>query len=152
MKECCEQDSDTALVLLEAANMSCLNGDLRNVIFNGNKDYIFKIPNFCICDPLFERDYDEIKTHEDSIEIKNINIIIEYILDTKETKEIKIEEITNKTSVNDIKKKFAEKASINIENFKIRFFYKGFELLDENLLWYDNIENHAKIKSIIIPI
>ena len=76
MKECCEQDSDTALVLLEAANMSCLNGDLRNVIFNGNKDYIFKIPNFCICDPLFERDYDEIKTHEDSIELKNINIII----------------------------------------------------------------------------
>ena len=60
------------MVLLEAANMSCLNGDLRNVIFNGNEEYIFKIPNFCICDPIFERNYDDIKINEGNIAQKNI--------------------------------------------------------------------------------
>ena len=53
LKECCEADSDTALILLQAANMSCVEGDLRKVIFNGKNEYIFKIPNYCICDPVF---------------------------------------------------------------------------------------------------
>ena len=41
--------------------MSCVEGDLRKVIFNGKNKIEFKIPNYCICDPIFERDYDEIK-------------------------------------------------------------------------------------------
>ena len=58
--------------------MSCVNGDLRQVIFNGKNDFIFKIPNFCICDPIFERDYDEIKNNDENIIQKNIIIIICY--------------------------------------------------------------------------
>ncbi len=132
--------------------MTCLNGDLRNVVFNNNNDYIFKIPNFCICDPSFERDYEEIKASSKNIEEKNINIIITYIDDNKEIKEIKIWKITNKTSVDDVKKKFVEQAGIDIEKNKIRLFYKGFELLEGNLLLYDNIENNSKIQSVIIPL
>ena len=132
--------------------MTCLNGDLRNVVFNNNNDYIFKIPNFCICDPSFERDYERIKASNKNIEEKNINIIITYIDDNKEIKEIKIWKITNKTSVDDVKKKFVEQAGIDIEKNKIRLFYKGFELLEGNLLLYDNIENNSKIQSVIIPL
>ena len=132
--------------------MSCLNGDLRNVVFNDNNDYIFKIPNFCICDPLFERDYEEIKASNKNIEEKNINIIITYTDDNEEISEIKIGKITNKTLVDDVKKKFAEQVDIDTEKNKIRLFYKGFELLEGNILWYDNIENNSKIQSVIIPI
>ena len=39
LKECCEADSDTALIILQAANMSCVEGDLRKVIFNGKNEY-----------------------------------------------------------------------------------------------------------------
>ncbi len=70
----------------------------------------------------------------------------------KEIKEIKIWKITNKTSVDDVKKKFVEQAGIDIEKNKIRLFYKGFELLEGNLLLYDNIENNSKIQSVIIPL
>ena len=52
--------------------MSCVEGDLRKVIFNGKNEYVFKIPNYCICDPIFERDYDEIKMNEENIIEKNI--------------------------------------------------------------------------------
>ena len=132
--------------------MSCVEGDLRKVIFNGKNEYVFKIPNYCICDPIFERDYDEIKRNEENIIEKNIIIIICFRNHNNHIKEKKIENITNKTKVEEVKKIFADKVVINIDENKIRFFYKGFELLDENLLWYDKVENMAKIQCLITQI
>ena len=152
LKECCEADSDTALIILEAANMSCVEGDLRKVIFNGKNKIEFKIPNYCICDPIFERDYDEIKKNDENIIEKNIIIIICIRNINNKIIEKKIDNITNKTTVIKVKEKFAELVGINIEEYKIRFFYKGFELFDENLLWYDNVDNMAKIQCTITQI
>ena len=129
--------------------MTCVEGDLRKVVFNGKNEIIFKVPNFCITDPVFDRDYNNIKKNEENIEQKNIIIIICYVDDKNEKQEKKIENITNKTMVIDVKKKFAEMMEINLEKNKIRFFYKGFELIDDNLLWYDNLENMAKIQCLI---
>ncbi len=129
-----------------------MEGDLRKVIFNGKNEYVFKIPNYCICDPIFERDYDEIKMNEENIIEKNIIIIICFRNHNNHIKEKKIENITNKTKVEEVKKIFADKVGINIDKNKIRFFYKGFELLDENLLWYDKVENMAKIQCLITQI
>jgi hypothetical protein len=129
--------------------MSCVNGDLRQVIFNGKNDFIFKIPNFCICDPIFERDYDEIKNNDENIIQKNIIIIICYRNDKNEMIEKKIDNITNKTKVLEVKNKFAELSGIDMEKNKIRFFYKGFELLDDNLLWYDQVDNMSKIQCLV---
>ena len=129
--------------------MSCVNGDLRQVIFNGKNDFIFKIPNFCICDPIFERDYDEIKNNDENIVQKNIIIIICYRNDKNEMVEKKIDNITNKTKVLEVKNKFAELSGIDMEKNKIRFFYKGFELLDDNLLWYDQVDNMSKIQCLV---
>ena len=132
--------------------MSCVEGDLRKVIFNGKNEYVFKIPNYCICDPIFERDYDEIKRNEENIIEKNIIIIICFRNHNNHIKEKKIENITNKTKVEEVKKIFADKVGINIDENKIRFFYKGFELLDENLLWYDKVGNMAKIQCLVTQI
>ncbi len=129
--------------------MSCVNGDLRQVIFNGKNDFIFKIPNFCICDPIFERDYDEIKNNDENVIQKNIIIIISYRNDKNEMVEKKIDNITNKTKVLEVKNKFAELSGIDMEKNKIRFFYNGFELLDDNLLWYDQVDNMSKIQCLV---
>ena len=132
--------------------MSCVEGDLRKVVFNGKNEIIFKIPNYCICDPVFERDYDEIKKNDENIIQKDIIIIICNRNNKNEIIEKKIGNITNKTRVFEVKEKFAKKIGINMNEYKIRFFYKGFELLDENLLWYDNVENMAKIQCQITQI
>jgi hypothetical protein len=132
--------------------MSCVEGDLRKVVFNGKNEIIFKIPNYCICDPVFERDYDEIKKNDENIIEKDIIIIICIRNHKNEIIEKKIGNITNKTRVFEVKEKFAKKIDINMDEYKIRFFYKGFELLDENLLWYDNVENMAKIQCLITQI
>ena len=149
LKECCEVDSETALVLLQAANMSCVEGNLRKVVFNGKNEILFKIPNFCISDPIYERDYSEVKNNEENIEKKDIIIIIYYYDEKKKIKEQKIENITNKSTVIDVKKKFAEIKEIDMEKNKIRLFYKGLELLDDNLLCYNNVENMAKILCVV---
>ena len=132
--------------------MSCVEGDLRKVVFKGKNEIIFKIPNYCICDPIFERDYDEIKKNDENIIQKDIIIIICIRNNKNEIIEKKIGNITNKTRVFEVKEKFAKKIDINMNEYKIRFFYKGFELLDENLLWYDNVENMAKIQCLITQI
>ena len=126
--------------------MTCVNGDLRQVSFNGKNNILFRIPNFCICDPIFERNYDDIKNNNENIVEKNIVIIICYFNNKNEKKEKKIENITNKSKVFDVKKKFAELMGIDMNKNKIRMFYKGIELLDDNLLFYDKIDNMAKIQ------
>ena len=43
IRECCESDADTAVVLLEAAELACAKSDLRQVIVLTKPDYIFII-------------------------------------------------------------------------------------------------------------
>ena len=121
--------------------MECVEGNLRKVYFLSNPDFIFKVPNFCICDPVFERDYEEIKKKYDKIAEKKITIILYYIA---KKQNFKIE-TTNKTLVKDIKIIFSENININFDEYKIRLFFRGLELLDDNLLCYNNIENLSKI-------
>lgn len=147
LKECCETDSETAEILLEAAGMACLEGNLRKVYFLSNPDLIFRVPNYCICDPIFERDYEALKKKYNDVENKNIIILLYYLA---KNKNIKIE-TTNKTLVKDIKKHFAELVGINFDEYKIRLVYKGLELLDDNLLCYNGVENMSKIHVIINP-
>ena len=90
---------------------------------------------------MFERDYEEIKKKYDKIAEKKITIILYYIA---KKQNFKIE-TTNKTLVKDIKIIFSQNININFDEYKIRLFFKGLELLDDNLLCYNNIENLSKI-------
>lgn len=144
IKECCETDSETAVILLEAAGMACEN-NLRKVFILRAPDYIFRVPNYCICDPLFERDYDSIKDQFKNKKEININIVCFYM---QKNKNYELQ-VTNKTRVVDVKKMFAQNAGINYNNVKIRFLFKGQELLDDNLLCYNDVEDMSKIQVVV---
>ena len=62
--------------------MACKD-DLRQIIVLQNPEYIFRVPNYCICDPVFERDYDQIKEQNKDIEEKKIKIILYYLAQNK---------------------------------------------------------------------
>ena len=145
IKECCESDPETAVILLEAAEMACVKNDLRQVIVLQNPDYIFKVPNYCVCGPVFERDYKQIKENKKDIEEINIKIVLYYLA---ENKNINLD-ATNKTSVKKIKEDFAKKMKIDLKTHKIRLLFRGQELLDENLLCYNNVENLSKIQVMV---
>ena len=84
--------------------MSAINGDLRQVIVLTSPDYIYKVPNYCVCDPIFESDYDKIKEKKD-IESAKIKIVFFYLV---KIKNIKLH-VTNKIHVKKIKKLLLKK-------------------------------------------
>ena len=145
IRECCESDQGTAVILLEAAEMACVHGDLREVIVLQNPDYVFKVPNYCVCDPVFERDYTQIKEKNKDIEEKNIDVIMYYLA---ENKNINLQ-VTNKTAVKKVKEEFAKKANIDLNTHRIRLLFRGQELLDDNLLCYNNVEDMSKIQVMV---
>jgi hypothetical protein len=145
IRECCESDADTAVVLLEAAELACAKSDLRQVIVLTNPDYIFKVPNYCVCDPVFERDYDKIKAKNKNIESIKIKIILYYLAKNKNVKM----EATNKTHVKKIKEGFAKKMNIDLQTHKIRLLFRGQELLDDNPLYANNVQDQSKIQVMV---
>ena len=124
--------------------MACKN-DLREIITFSNPEQVFKIPNYCVTDPVFERNYDKIKEKDKDIEEKRIKIILYYLA---EGRNINLN-ASNKTSVKKVKIEFAKKMDIDLSTHKIRLIFRGQELLDENLLYYNNIENMSKVQVMV---
>jgi hypothetical protein len=145
IRECCESDAGTAAILLEAAEMACAHNDLREVIILESPDYIFRVPNYCVCDPVFERDYNEIKEKNKDIEEKKITVILYYLAKNQNVKL----HATNKTKISIIKKAFAKNLNIDLNTHKIRLLFRGQELLDDNLLCYNNVEDMSKIQVMV---
>ena len=145
IRECCESDAGTAVILLEAAEMACVTDSLREVMILSNPDIIFKVPNYCICDPVFERDYEKIKEETKDIEEIKIVVLLYYLA---ENKTIKIH-ATNKSKVKKLKEAFAGKMNIDLNTHKIRLLFRGQELLDDNRLCYNKIENMSKIQVMV---
>lgn len=125
--------------------MAVVKNDLRQVIVLQHPDIIFKVPNFCVCDPIFERDYTKLRESYKEIQEKKIKIILYYLA---ENKDISIH-ATNKTSVKKIKEAFAKNKDIDLNTHKIRLLFRGQELLDENLLYYNNVEEGSKIQVMV---
>ena len=145
IRECCESDAETAVMLLEAAEMACVKNDLREVIVLDNPEYVFKVPNYCVCDPVFERNYDKIREENKDIEQVKIKIILFYLA---KNKEIKLH-VTNKTHVKKVKEAFANKMEIDLKTHKVRLLFRGQELLDDNPLFYNKVENMSKIQVMV---
>ena len=79
--------------------MACVNNDLRQVIELTHPEHVFKIPNLCVCIPIFERDYDKIKEKNKNIESVKIKIILFYLARNKNVKL----HVTKKTHIKKLK-------------------------------------------------
>lgn len=147
LRECCEaEDSETAELILEGGMMACVDGNIRQTFFISHPGHVYRVPNFCICDPHYERKYEEVKKKCSNLIENKIIVVLYYFMD--KNKNIKIE-TSNKTLIKDLKSEFANKVDIDLEKVSLRFFYKGQELLDDNLLCYNSVDNNGKIQVMI---
>jgi len=141
IREICESDPDSAVQLMEIAGFYCID-NIRTIYEIENPKNSYKIPNYCINDPIFERDYEVFKEKDNTIE--NIPIII-FCFITNDMKEIKLN-VFNKSSGKEIKELISKEIDKPLENYKFRLFFSGQEILDDHLLFYHNIENKNKIQ------
>jgi hypothetical protein len=59
--------------MLIAAELTCVGENMR-CIADTNTGLLFNVPNFCISDPIFERDFTAVYKRESQIKDKNITV------------------------------------------------------------------------------
>jgi hypothetical protein len=100
---------------------------------------IFNVPNFCIIDPVYERDFNVYNSKE--IKEKKINI---FLFNLRNNTQVEMM-VSNKMNGKDVKAMFVEKAGIDLNKFRIRLLCKGQEIKDDLCLYHFNLDNNSHI-------
>ena len=129
-------DEYRANMLLEDNKITTYDGCINHLVDIYGNHYI--IPNYCINEPYFEKEY---KTIE-NIEKKEFNIIL-FDVQTNTNHKVKINNLMNGKELKDL---FCEINNISFDNYKIRMFFSGNEITDEHFLYQYNIQNNFKIQ------
>jgi hypothetical protein len=111
--------------------LTTVNGKINEIIDLKNR--LYKIPNYCINLPFFEK---EIHQVDESHNIKKISIHLYDVYDNKKTNL----NITDNIQIKDIKLKYSEHNQIDLSKYKLRFLFGGSELMDENFLYQYNFQ------------
>ena len=131
-------DEHRASLLLEQYNICTENGCINNLIDEkGNK---YKIPNYCINDPYYERNL----VKEDNNKKKIIKVKF-YSYGGNPPIELDIE---SQWTAKELKEKYKEFEKIDM-NKKIRLFICGIEIKDNQYLYQHNLNEEKPIYVII---
>ena len=137
LKQCCQGDEIIAKQLLEANHLICIEGNISKCYSMAQPSFIYRVPNFCICDPLYEIDYDQLEKNYDQINDDNINIIVNYNGENYNFK------IRTKCTGYDLKYKIRKRIGINSIMKEMTLLYKGSEIIDYHCLYFYNVEENA---------
>ena len=136
INQACIYDEARARMLLDDYDLKTYDGCINHIIDKKGNHYY--IPNYCINDPYFEREYKVNNTFEN----KNIKIKL-----YEPFNDISIDlDITNSTSGKELKKIYCEKINICPDDYNIRFFFGGQEIKDDNFLYQYNLQKGFKIQ------
>jgi hypothetical protein len=130
----------SAKEFLSAEGLQCLGSNIRCVVEINKQDVIYNVPNFCICDPVFEKDFNVCQGNEINESVFNVTVI--YVFESRETEL----SVTGKTLGRDLKKLYADKHSLPADKFRLRLLYKGQEILDDHPLFYHKVTRNSKIQ------
>ena len=141
INQACIYDEARARSLLDDYELKTYDGCINHIIDKKGNHYF--IPNYCINDPYFEREYKINK----NIEEKNIKIkLFEPVGDINITLNV------NQTiSGEELKKIYCKKIGITQNEYNIRLFFGGQEIKNKNFLYQYNIQKGFKIQVMKIP-
>jgi hypothetical protein len=136
INQACVYDEYRANVLLEEYNLTTFNGCINHIVDKKGNHYI--VPNYCINDPYFEKEF-KIK---DKVEKKQLKINFYEVA----TNTNSLLEVNNLMSGEELKKLFCEKNNISPDEYNIRMFFAGNEITNSHYLYQYNIKNEYKIQ------
>ena len=141
INQACVYDEYRANVLLEEYNLTTFEGCINHIVDKKGQHYI--IPNYCINDPYFEKEY----IINENITKKNIKVNLYEVANNTNT----ILEVNNLITGEELKKLFCKKNNISYDDFRIRMFFAGIEISNEHFLYQYNIKDEFKIQVMRVP-
>ena len=141
INQACVYDEYRANVIMEENNLTTFEGCINHIVDKNGNHYI--VPNYCINDPYFEKEFKE-NANVKKVELK-LNF---YEVATNTTTTI---DTNNLVSGEELKKIFCEKNNISMDDYKIRMFFSGNEILNNHFLYQYNIKNDYKIQVMKTP-
>ncbi len=140
INQACVYDELRANMLLEEYGLTTESGCINHIIdSNGNH---YHIPNYCINDPFFERQYKKKK----NVEEKKVKIkLFEPMSNINDEKSV-----SNTMTGKELKDLFKKEHNIG-DNFNLRLFFGGMEITDDHFLYQHNLKNGFKIQVMKLP-
>ena len=136
IKRAVSKDEERASLLLEEYNIKTVKGCINHLIDSNGNEY--KIPNYCINDPYFGI----INSGEKDVKEEKL------ILNFYGAKKLKLE-VSNKLKGKELKNDIRIKEKIE-DNKKMRLFYRGIEIKDEDFLYIHDINENTLINILLI--
>ena len=126
-------------ILLNEYDIKCKNGCIDHLIDKEGNEY--KVPNYCINEPYFERELGKEDIKDD---INNIKFYGNY----KGNKFNFDFKVSNKLTGKELKNIIKNKRELDI-NTNIRLFENGFEIKDEDYLYQHKLNNNSNVHLVI---
>ena len=140
INQACVYDEYRANVIMEENNLTTFEGCINHIVDKNGVHYI--VPNYCINDPYFEKEY----KIDENIQKKDLKLNL-YEVANNTTTTI---DTNNLINGEELKKLFCEKNNISMDDYKIRMFFAGNEILNDRFIYQYNIKNDFKIQVIRI--
>ena len=140
INQACVYDELRANMELEENGLTTKSGCINHVIDQDGNHY--HVPNYCINDPYFERQY-KIKKNIDEKKIK-----VKMFEPTGNINEDK--SVLNTMTGKELKELFKKEHNIG-NNFNLRLFFGGMEIKDEHFLYQHQLKNGYKIQVMKLP-
>ena len=141
INQACVYDEYRANMLLGEANLRTFEGCINHIVDEKGNHYI--VPNYCINDPYFEKEF----KIQQNVEKKKLKINLYEVANNKNTPV----EVSNLISGEELKKLFCEKNNVSFDDFNIRMFFSGIEVSNDHFLYQYNIQNDFKIQVMRVP-
>ena len=141
INQACVYDEFRANVIMEEYNLTTAEGCINHIIDKNGVHYI--VPNYCINDPYFEKEF-QVKD-----DVKKVDLTLNlYEVALNKTTTVNT---NNLITGEELKKIFCEQNNISMNDYKIRMFFAGNEILDEHFIYQYNIKNDFKIQVMKSP-
>lgn len=134
---------ERALALITKAGLRTLENSLK--FCYDNSGHCYRVPNWCFNDPYVEKEF---KKFSELMEIEDIHIILSEVYKNKSF----MLKIKQSATGNEIKKIYMDSLQEDINKFKLRLIYNGFEIQDNQTLFEHNIQNEGMIQIVKNPI
>ena len=141
IQQVCVFDEERANMTLGRYNFQVAENCVNHIIGNDGEHYY--VPNYCVNDPYFEKEISLKDVPEKKVKLN--------LYDVASDTNIKYE-FSNHDKGEEMKKIFRKKTNTNENEYKLRLFFSGMEIKDNESIYQHKLDDNFKVQIMKIKI